>query len=681
MWYTKNMKRYMKNFFVAIIVSLAMAFVFVPKVNIVSAEAVLNNKINYVSLGDSIAEGYGLAGFVATETLKTNFNQGSYAQRFKAMLENEYGASNVSAISYAKSGESTTSLLPKLDEEEIQNAIREADVLTICIGANDILGPANEGIGDFIFYGTDISGDLADGLDVFSTNFPQILSKINALNPNCIKIFTNVYNPYKPLIEMTNDVSLSVMGFPWTISVDKLNQIGQMSEDFIAGNQTAGLYGFSDGVYGLNQRMEDFLKDEENTYLCKSKVNFDAYSGDYSEIVLATLHKQTTISVNSLDVNAIMPYIDPHPTGKGHGLLYENFSTCFENNVRTVKYNFMGGTANGSGTSTGLVALGERITPPSGSNIPTKTNSTFVGWYEDMGLTTIWNFETPITENIVLYAKWSSMYVVTFNSVGGTTIESQELLEGSKVTRPEDPRKAGSTDVFAGWYYLGGDSEKVLWDFENNTISGNITLIAMWANSICTSMDLLNQTVNNLRPITFRIDITGAYIQWYVNDNIQVGETGNTFVFTPPEQTGTYRVYCVVNGKQTKTHEVKVEPYAPQDIKIIVASVSDKNLYTFSIEGGNYLDGSKCKWYATIDPYSNECEEIGVGSTCTVRLSSNCKVFMKYGDEQMVSNSILIEPQTPVSNIAFIIAGALGAVAVFVVLIVIISKKRYNNYY
>nr|DAV24949.1 MAG TPA: hypothetical protein [Caudoviricetes sp.] len=64
-------------------------------------------------------------------------------------------------------------------------------------------------------------------------------------------------------------------------------------------------------------------------------------------------------------------------------------------------------------------------------------------------------------------------YVVTFNASGGTSIESQTVLEGEKAQRPNNPSKSDYN--FLGWYL-----NDVLFDFENTPITSDITLIAKW---------------------------------------------------------------------------------------------------------------------------------------------------------------------------------------------------------
>lgn len=60
-------------------------------------------------------------------------------------------------------------------------------------------------------------------------------------------------------------------------------------------------------------------------------------------------------------------------------------------------------TNGGNSISSQIVEEGSRATKPSN---PTRTVYSFVNWYTDSSLTNIFSFNTPITKDITLYAKW-----------------------------------------------------------------------------------------------------------------------------------------------------------------------------------------------------------------------------------------------------------------------------------
>ncbi|MFZ5975714.1 MAG: InlB B-repeat-containing protein [Bacillota bacterium] len=69
-----------------------------------------------------------------------------------------------------------------------------------------------------------------------------------------------------------------------------------------------------------------------------------------------------------------------------------------------------------------------------------------------------------------------AVYTVTFDSQGGSSVQSADYLENAKITAPAAPTRTGYT--FGGWYR---DAECTTpWDFESDTVVSNTTLYAKW---------------------------------------------------------------------------------------------------------------------------------------------------------------------------------------------------------
>lgn len=164
----------------------------------------------------------------------------------------------------------------------------------------------------------------------------------------------------------------------------------------------------------------------------------------------------------------------------GHTTLYAKWTEVKV--LYTVTFDSQGGSSVSS--QTGL-ASGSKVVEPSD---PTREGYEFAGWYTDAKCTTAWDFSNDtITGNMTLYADWNKnkddkeLYTVNFDSQGGSLVDSQTGMNiGDKVTEPAIPTREGY--YFDGWYT---EAECVTaWNFEDDTISGNMTLYAKWTKEI-----------------------------------------------------------------------------------------------------------------------------------------------------------------------------------------------------
>lgn len=169
----------------------------------------------YVSLGDSIAAGHSLDGWSSDTQYGNNGNQstyivpGSYTDRIRQDLITKYGADKVSTTSFAKSGDRVSDLIAKLDHTPVRVALANATTVTICIGANDILGEVNDSVmSDYIDGGDPTLVALGErvqaNLDILADNnnansYRALFDKLRSINPKAKYVFMTIYNPYKYL--------------------------------------------------------------------------------------------------------------------------------------------------------------------------------------------------------------------------------------------------------------------------------------------------------------------------------------------------------------------------------------------------------------------------------------------------------------------------------------------------
>ena len=214
----------------------------------------------YVSLGDSIAAGHAI-----TDSWESDYGEGSqygkngnastaivpncYTDLIYDGLVGRYGASGVRATSFARSGDTVADLMAKLDHGGVRDAIGKASLVTVCIGANDVLQPALMDVGEYISTGSLANAEsaieanmarLAD--DSAATGYKALMDRLRAINPDATYVFMSVYNPYKylwldesrngffaPLLSTIPNMSYTVPIVNYNIDIDGLIKDGLLS--------------------------------------------------------------------------------------------------------------------------------------------------------------------------------------------------------------------------------------------------------------------------------------------------------------------------------------------------------------------------------------------------------------------------------------------------------------------
>ncbi len=159
-------------------------------------------------------------------------------------------------------------------------------------------------------------------------------------------------------------------------------------------------------------------------------------------------------------------------------------------------------------------------------NLPTleRDGYIFLGWYiGEEKIDSSYKFDKTSFVN----ARWENInkvevYIVSFDSEGGTVIENQTVKKGEKVVKPENPIMTGYT--FVEWQLSG-----VAYDF-NTPVTSDITLVAKWEENSTTTKTTYNITLidRNVKPsTTSKLEfVCGAIIsglpsgyEWYDSDN------------------------------------------------------------------------------------------------------------------------------------------------------------------
>ena len=189
--------------------------------------AFAQNAISYVALGDSITTGYGLQG-----------DEKSFAQ----LVAEEKGCTLNNEL--AKAGATSRGLLEVVQDEENSDILQNADLITITIGGNDLMGALYQFLADKYNEGKDESNQIDaqrvqialvdeedeihstvlltalfnisdfaasnqadDALDTVADSLGDVIEKITSMNSDACVIVANQYNPYSH-IEGTNAAAI-----------------------------------------------------------------------------------------------------------------------------------------------------------------------------------------------------------------------------------------------------------------------------------------------------------------------------------------------------------------------------------------------------------------------------------------------------------------------------------------
>ena len=150
-------------------------------------------------------------------------------------------------------------------------------------------------------------------------------------------------------------------------------------------------------------------------------------------------------------------------------------------NKRTVVFNTNG---HGGAISPALVEHGTKVSAPAS---PSEYGYNFEGWYTDANGNNPFNFDTLITTDITLFAKWTpNTYKVTFKTDKDTPYHEQSVAYKNFATKPSAPGKTGY--IFDGWYK--DEDCRDAFNF-GTAITGDVTLYAKW------TVNTYTVTVNN----------------------------------------------------------------------------------------------------------------------------------------------------------------------------------------
>lgn len=173
-----------------LVVTLASFFVFsqmIPKAparlrtdeTATQAVAVKNN-IRFVAIGDSLTEGVG------DET-----TSGGYVPLVASTLEEAFSINSIEIENYGVAGDRSTQILKRINEQqEIQDDIASAEIISVTVGGNDLMKVIQNNI-----LGLSVEKFEKPG-EKYQANLTKLLTTIRQLNSTAPIYILGIYNPY-----------------------------------------------------------------------------------------------------------------------------------------------------------------------------------------------------------------------------------------------------------------------------------------------------------------------------------------------------------------------------------------------------------------------------------------------------------------------------------------------------
>lgn len=557
-----------KKILIAITLSLAIFASCMLTTNQINVKAD-SKSITYVAFGDSIAEGYAinLKSKDSSEILITGADEsydlvdGSYVDLINTELKKTY---STTAYNYAYSGDTCQDMLdfisefydvdsnsvkdessanatyPTLTNKQVYESVKNANIITVCIGSNNILGIAPTLITQFLGLSTptitraDMEESLKDNIlgnsdkDIkgLKAEFDELLNVFNSLNPNAYIYFTNAYNPYKvlkadsSLLSMISSYGAMLQPSLANFTQENLDIISEVADMAIGGGKDSSGNDFT----GINNVIEDAIKNFNSEHsgnrlkYIDSKEEFDSkYDtsniAKYNDYVNTQIDKvsvsDSNIKINDLSssINYITQnFLDPHPTYEGHKLILKahnevgleayipvidykveikvNNSTTISNSYSLEKNQNLQVDVECKNTDytytynyTIKNEAGKTSKTYNTNNITINYTDLEYGNYSVYLTITTQDGEKVLDDNLLFALEIKEPQKYTINFVTGF----ETAITEAKIyegEKVEKPQIERTNYILIGWFI---DSDFITeWNFETDVVTDNLTLYAKW---------------------------------------------------------------------------------------------------------------------------------------------------------------------------------------------------------
>ncbi|MBQ3494827.1 MAG: SGNH/GDSL hydrolase family protein [Clostridia bacterium] len=330
------MKKLLSFVFVALMFACGISFV--QPISTTSAEEQIDWSMRVY--GDSMTAGYGLSDYDPNNT--SYLPQFSFPNQINTKVSQFL---NTQIKNYAISGDTSTDLVEILEPYTNGTAEDMADFVAtdhfiVCIGANNVLGPATSQMINYIISSIDstpiknalatyISGYteiteeqyraiLSQSLQTFKNDFENIILPTFQKATNAQINIMTVYNPYKHTSLNNIDAGSLASFVPYLES--GFQEMLSITMEYLNGTSS---------IYGINQIIRDNAS--QNIKVVDIWNLFDTFCNQqYKQYINSDETKIKITSIGDLKKETFTSACDPHPTKDGHQVIanayLENFN-------------------------------------------------------------------------------------------------------------------------------------------------------------------------------------------------------------------------------------------------------------------------------------------------------------------------------------------------------------------
>lgn len=267
--------------------------------------AVSDEKTIYVAFGDSIAAGYGLNGYTKGQTTAP-------ADSYQAILSRFL---KTTSVNYAVTGDNSTDCMELLNSGKADESLKNADIITLSIGSNDLLLPFIQIVMDHF----NIQPGTIDA-SAFDNGFT--MPDINAAEIN-ISDLLKYYQQSEALIaKLTDNETLHAQAnaFPEKLEaiLSVLHEKAPSAEIYVT-----NIYNPFAFIPMLSSLADSYIREINQA--------FSANAPDYTLIdVYTPFNKEalTNVHFDLKDPSSINP--DPHPSVQGHKKIADLLTTALK---------------------------------------------------------------------------------------------------------------------------------------------------------------------------------------------------------------------------------------------------------------------------------------------------------------------------------------------------------------